>query len=325
MGSPINKILASTAQSFSEAEQAQARANIGAMAATATGLSATVEHDSNLSGSGTSASPLGLNTSCTWTISTSGTRVRAGEITLSSHNNTSYFGVGFASLSNPIFGASSTWDGSRLQFNDASGQSERVDLSSIQRWNSYSSLTGALSVSTNAPNVTGDGTTSSPVGLGSSIIFESGDSANSLGRRGMTVSTDTRTAWYYGAFASFEKADATANYYADHAQFQSGYLDEQVNAQSIYSWNHPQYFCIIKHPPANTTQLVTVESYPTGLTADARLDIINFGATSAGYNYVVYEADTFHGRTATLTAGESATIWWDNTDHIWTNRGKYNP
>lgn len=334
MSEQINKVLADRPQSFNSSEQAQARANIGAMAASASsefapasaGFSG-VSSNNYITGDGTSASPLGLSSRARFENSLSSTVIGPNELNVHNHVGTSYIGNSFLSLNSRLGGGVTSYmNASSLQFTDSADNTEQVDASSIQRWNSYSSMTGGLTgVSTTTPNVTGDGTTSSPVGLGSSIVFESGDSANSIGRRGMTVSTTNNTAWYYGAFASFEKSGATSNYRANEAQFKSGSLDEVVNAQSIYSWNHPQYFCIIKHPPANTTQVVTVESYPTGLTADARLDILNLGATSAGYNYVVYEADTFHGRTATLTACESATIWWDNTDKIWTNRGKLNP
>ena len=79
MSEQINKVLASTAQAFTTAEQAQARANIDAQksiaysysGSTITGIDGSavgnpaaltaVYHDSNLSGSGTSASPLGLS------------------------------------------------------------------------------------------------------------------------------------------------------------------------------------------------------------------------------------------------------------------------
>lgn len=74
MSEQINKVLASTAQAFSTAEQAQARENIGAMAASASSLFYStsnpstfisgVSHDSNLSGNG-STIPLGLNKSIT--------------------------------------------------------------------------------------------------------------------------------------------------------------------------------------------------------------------------------------------------------------------
>lgn len=333
MSEQINKVLADRPQSFSSAEQAQARDNIGAMAASASSQFAPasagfsgVSANNYITGDGTSASPLGLSSRARFELSLSSTVIGPNELNIHNHIGTSYIGGSYVTLNNVLGGGQTSFmNASSLQFTDSAENTEQVDASSIQRWNSYSSMTGGLTgVSTTTPNVTGDGTTANPVGLGSSIIFESGDSANSVGRRGMTVSTNSNTAWYYGAFASFEKSGATSNYRANEAQFQSGTLDEVVNAQSIYSWNHPQYFCIIKHPAANTTILLTRDSYPTGLTADARLDILNLGATSAGYNYVVYESDSFHGSTATLTALESATLWWDNTDQLWTTNGKLN-
>lgn len=76
MSEQINKVLASTAQSFDSAQQAQARANIAAIGFADLNYSSTditgiggsaiggglgeVYHDNNLTGSGTSASPLGV-------------------------------------------------------------------------------------------------------------------------------------------------------------------------------------------------------------------------------------------------------------------------
>ena len=75
MSEQINKVLASTAQSFTTGEKKQARDNIDAMAASASSLFYStsnpsafisgVSRDSNLSGDGTDLSPLGLNTSIT--------------------------------------------------------------------------------------------------------------------------------------------------------------------------------------------------------------------------------------------------------------------
>lgn len=78
MSEQINKVLASTAQSFTTAQQAQARDNIDAQQSiawsydTASAITAIngsavgggmtgIDHDGNLSGSGTTASPLGLS------------------------------------------------------------------------------------------------------------------------------------------------------------------------------------------------------------------------------------------------------------------------
>lgn len=75
MSQPINKVISNLPQAFTTGEQLQARTNIGAMAASASSLfystsnpSAFISglsHDSNLSGAGTTLSPLGLNTSIT--------------------------------------------------------------------------------------------------------------------------------------------------------------------------------------------------------------------------------------------------------------------
>ena len=90
MSEQINKVLASTAQAFSTAEQKQARDNISAQAKitysysgstiTAIDNSAVgnpaaltgVDHDYNLSGSGTSASPLGLASTVTFSGQSAG-------------------------------------------------------------------------------------------------------------------------------------------------------------------------------------------------------------------------------------------------------------
>ena len=88
MSEQINRVLADRPQNFNTAEQAQARDNIGAMAASASSLFystsnpsgfitgvdlsnylTSVNHDSNLSGSGTVGTPLGLNSSIVFTSS----------------------------------------------------------------------------------------------------------------------------------------------------------------------------------------------------------------------------------------------------------------
>lgn len=280
MSEQINKVLASTSQAFTDAEKEIARNNIGAMPASA---SLQVTHDSTLSGSGTSGSPLGLNSS----------------VTLSS--------------TNPYFGLA-----------DSTG-SAAMYRSSIDLWNSYSSITGSTFTGCSANNcITGDGTSGSPLGISSVVKVESGGSAASLSRRGVTVEVSgLRTAWYYAAFASFEKDTATANLYADCATFANASGTERVDASSIYRWNHPTYYCIIKTPGANTTQHVTTASYPTGLTANTRVDILNLGPTAAGYNYVVYERNS-NGATRTLSAGQSGTVWWDAAASAWTTLGTAN-
>lgn len=96
MSEQINKILASTAQAFSTAEQAQARANIGAMAASASSLFYStsnpsafisgVSHDSNLSGNGATI-PLGLNTSITLARNSESATLAYDHLTLKCSDN----------------------------------------------------------------------------------------------------------------------------------------------------------------------------------------------------------------------------------------------
>jgi hypothetical protein len=137
MSEQINKVLADRPQSFTEAEQAQARANIGAAAASA-GFT-TVYHDSNLTGSGTSASPLGLSSQVKFTNSTSATNIAPGAISATSHVATTWMGPGAFEVSNTVSNKTAYMVGGSLTFTD-SATSERVDLSSIQKWNSYTQV-----------------------------------------------------------------------------------------------------------------------------------------------------------------------------------------
>ena len=138
MSEQINKVLASTSQSFSTAEQKQARDNIGAAAASSVGLSG-VYHDGNLTGSGTSAEPLGLSSQVRFTNSTSATNVGPGAISATSHVATSWMGPGAFELNNSVYDQTARLVGGSLAFTDTA-TSEKVDMSSIQRWNSYTQV-----------------------------------------------------------------------------------------------------------------------------------------------------------------------------------------
>ena len=138
MSEQINKVLASTSQAFTTAEQKQARDNIGAAAATAVGLTG-VYHDSNLTGSGTSAEPLGLSSQVRFTNSTSATNIAPGALSATSHVATSWMGPGAFELNNSVYNQTARLVGGSLAFTDTA-TSEKVDLSSIQRWNSYTQV-----------------------------------------------------------------------------------------------------------------------------------------------------------------------------------------
>ena len=118
-------------------------------------------------------------------------------------------------------------------WNSASGSGRTVGIDDIDRWNSF---TAGANPNTNN-GITGDGTLVSPIGLSSRIEFPSATSGAAVGHRGMTVSSNDRTAWYYAAFASFEKPSATANYRASDAEFIDSNGTSVVNKSSIDRWN----------------------------------------------------------------------------------------
>lgn len=254
MGSPINKLLVDRAQSFSEAEKAVGRANIGA--------------------------------------------AQSGD----------YAYTSALSAKQDVSAMSAYLPYSAISA-DASSAITSINGSSI-------GSTGGAFTGCSAGNcISGNGTSGSPLGISSTIRIEDGNSAASMAKRGLTVSVDgMRTAWYYAAFASFEKNTATANYYADYAEYSNASGTGRVDYSSIYTWNHPNYYCIIRTPAASTTNVVTTANYPTGLTADARLDIVHLGDTS--YSYVVYDRDS-SGNTRSLSAGQTGTVWWIATASSW--------
>lgn len=288
MSEQINKVLASTSQAFSDAQKAQARANIGALAESAAGLSA-VYTDSNLSGDGSSATPLGLNSACLWKTSTSGTRVGPGIIYMSSHNNTSIASVGYFEVANPIFSASSTWDGRHLQFMDGSGQQEQVDLSSIQKWNSMTPWA---------------------------------ESGNSLGTGYGGARVYAASQYNYGnAYSNWAcrevECDGVPNqqlygFQAPPATASAKYL---VNGNGHFVEHPSPYECHMFNVSGNDTieDWLYPSAYPTGLPYDMRMDFVVYGT---GGGAVVVNLDVA-GSTADLRTGESATMFYDHTASSW--------
>lgn len=220
MSEQINKVLADRPQSFTTAEQAQARANIGAAAASAVGLTG-VYRDSNLTGSGTSAEPLGLSSTIRLENSLSATKVGPAYVSAANHVGTAYMGPNEVYVNNKVYHESAQLLGGRLTFWDTA-TSEKVDMSSIQRWNSYSSL----------------------------------------------------------------------------------------------SFPQPQYSCHVFNisDSYNVTDWLYPSSYPSGLSADMRLDFIVYGS---GDGYVTINTD-LKGNTAELHTGESAAMFYNASADEWT-------
>ena len=253
MSEQINKVLASTAQAFSTAEQKQARDNIDAQqsitfnysgsnitaidgsAIAQSGALTFVTHDGNLTGSGTTDSPLGLSSEIT--LSSTGlpyvNTINSYSMYMHGESATSYVGLGYNYFKDSAGGetyiqsdqiilkddgdislraypsgifinehngsdADLTIGNSSIVFSERYHDSQVVDRSSIERWNSYSA--GLFTGLDHDYNLSGLGTTTSLLGLADPIRFSaSGTAADSLissisvGRKGF--SADVPSAW----------------------------------------------------------------------------------------------------------------------------------
>lgn len=234
MSEQINKVLASTAQAFSTAEQKQARDNIDAQksitfnysgsnitaingsAIAQSGALTFVTHDGNLTGSGTTDSPLGLNSEIT--LSSTGlpyvNTINPYSMYMHDASSTSYVGLGTNYFKDSAGGetyihsdhitlndsgdlsvsihptgifidehnggdADLTIGHSSIVFSERYHDSQVVDRSSIERWNSYSA--GLFTGLDHDYNLSGLGVSSSLLGLADPIKFSaSGTAADSL-------------------------------------------------------------------------------------------------------------------------------------------------
>lgn len=89
-----------------------------------------------------------------------------------------------------------------------------------------------------------------------------------------------------------------------------------VNAAGAFvAAPQPSYFVHIFHETGSAVDTLDTSFYPTGLTANARLDFVNLcSARSANI-----KTDTFHGNTATINPGDSATMWYIAAKGEWTD------
>lgn len=287
MSEQINKVLASTSQAFTTAEQKQARDNIGAAAASSVGLTG-VYHDSNLTGSGTSAEPLGLSSQVRFENSTSATNIAPGAISATSHVATSWLGPGAFELNNSVYSQTARLVGGSLTFTDTA-TSEKVDISSIQKWNSMTPWA---------------------------------ESGNSLGTGfGGNAAVSASQYNYGGAYDNW----ACREVYADGipAQQLYGFQTPPASGSSEYVINGNGQFVSHRNPYECHVFNLTGDSsnfdweqdsaYPTGLPYDMRIDFMVYGT---GNGYVLINLDAA-GTTADLRTGESATMFYDHTASSW--------
>lgn len=444
MSEQINKVLASTAQAFSTAEQKQARDNIDAQksisysysgsnitaidgsAIAQSGALTYVTHDSNLTGSGTTDSPLGL--SSTVNLSSGPYSAEYNPYEVNFHNADGYglynynvmrlsstgggdFSINDAGLTSRDIGdisttvsptgvfidehnggdADLTLEHNKITFSERYSDSQVVDRSSIERWNSYSSLSGFTGCSANNC-ISGDGTSGSPLGLSSKVRLENSYSALELQPNYILVNNHVGSSQIGNSYVTLTTplaGSATAHMNASALRFtDSSNHTAQVDISSIDKWNsnvwdesgnplstgfggnkvtaasqynygagnwaartvkmsglpdqtmygfqsRPQgngtyginqagafvqipqqnYFVYLFHQTGDTMETLDTSFYPTGLTADARLDFVNL-CSGCSANI---KTDTFHGNTANFNPGESATMWYIATADIWTD------
>ena len=398
MSEQINKVLVDHAQSFTTAEQLQARTNIGAQASgdyvsstTFTAFSSHVEsakQDSsamsgyvpfsaisadtgsaitsingssvgkftgvsagdNLSGNGTSASPLGLNSSVTIhdnafpykdtyisagsigvsgaayagmqvyrdqsayvNITDTGIQVQhtasgIGDNATASHygetfslcyNGGDYYlkeisadgeGIKARDLNTPNL--QSTYGFGQAKFtDDGKATWEVVDASSIRRWNSYSGASGNWNESGNSLS-TGFG--GNQVTAASQFNVDAGNwAARTVKISGLPDQT------LYG----FQSRPAGTGTYGVN------------NAGAFVQIPQSNYYTYLFHETGAVYEDLGSSIYPTGLTGNARLDFVNL-CSAASANI---KTDTFHGTTADLKPGQSATVWYIASNGVWTD------
>ena len=293
----INKVLASTAQAFNTAEQAQARENIGALAASAssqfapasaafTGVSA----NNCITGNGTSGSPLGLSGKVRLETSYSAVELQPNYILVNNHVGSAQIGNSYVRLTYPLNGGSTAHlNNSALTFIDSANNSHVVDGSSIDKWNSYSA--GSWNESGNSVS-TGFGGNK----VGSASQYNDGAGNWSCRTVKMSGIPDQRL---YG-FQSKPQGTGTA------------YM---VNPAGAFVQYQPTYFCKLYHRTGAVYEDLGTSIYPTGLTANARLDFVNL-CSGCSANIMT---DTFHGNTAVMDPGDSATMWYIASADIWTD------
>lgn len=396
MSEQINKVLASTAQSFTTAEQKQARDNIGAQqsgdyvyASAYSSFSAHVEsakQDASamsgyvpysaisadagsaitsingssvgkfngvsasncISGDGTSGSPLGISATAKWTAGGNWypmTEISAGYLKISSQafagaqvyqdesslcnwaptgitvrHSASSIGGGYVDnfygetlkltynageyylrqISSDVSGLHCQQNGApdsesifgfgSAAFSDDNGATwEVVDPASIRRWNS--GVSAAWNESANSLS-TGFG------GNQATAASQYNDGAGNWSCRKVKMSGLPDQNLY--GFQSKPQGTATA------------YM---VNPAGAFIQYQPTYYCKLYHRTGSVYEDLGTSIYPTGLTGDARLDFVNL-CSGCSANIMT---DTFHGTTAILNPGDSATMWYIASADIWTD------
>lgn len=240
-----------------------------------------------ISGDGTSGSPLGLSSKIRLENSYSAIELQPNYILVNNHVGSAQIGNAYVRLTYPLNGGSTAHlNNTALTFIDSSNNSHVVDGSSIDKWNSSLWNESANSVST------GFG------GNQATAASQFNDGAGNWTCR--RVKADGLPDQNLYGFQSKPNGTGTA------------YM---VNPAGAFIQYQPTYFCKLYHKTGAVYESLDTSIYPTGLTADARLDFVNL-CSAASANIMT---DTFHGTTADIDPGQSATMWYIASADIWTD------
>ena len=363
MSEQINKVLASTSQAFTTAEQVQARQNIDAQKSiaysysgntitaidnSAVGLNS-VYANNCISGDGTSGSPLGISSriqlngdTASAEYSPSGVEMSATPYTsthyrvggwniYSTGNATHHRSVGAncsgieinwdtnyyvmrlsasgietkdawypsrycawynynGAQQSAYDGKTSVWNDHELTFkHSASGAARKVDIDSIDRWNSYSSNTGA------GWNESGN---SLSTGFGGNQVTAASQYNVGAGN------------WAARSVKMSGLPDQTL--YGFQTRPPEGSGSYQINAAGAFVAPDLPTFNLKVYKPTDANLYLSTSDYPAmPSTADGLLILVNLGS---GPNVVYPDSD---GATAFLSPHYSAELIWDSNAHSW--------
>lgn len=243
-----------------------------------------------ISGDGTSGSPLGLSSKIRLETSYSALELQPNYLLVNNHVGSAQIGNAYVRLTYPLNGGTTAHlNNSALTFIDSANNQEQVDGSSIARWNSYSA--GSWNESSNSVST----------GFGGNQVTAASQFNDGAGN------------WTCRRV----KADGIPdqNLYGFQSKPQGTATAYMVNPAGAFIQYQPTYYCKLYHRTGSVYEDLGTSFYPTGLTADARIDFVNL-CSAASANIMT---DTFHGNTAIMNPGDSATMWYIASADIWTD------
>ena len=285
MTEPINKILATTSQAFTTAQQAQARANIGAQKSIAYSYSGQTI-------TGIDGSAVGNTT----TYGYSGTTITS--IDGSAVGNTTtygYSGTTITSIDGSAVGNTTTYGYSGTTITSIDGSAVGLNTASANN------------------GITGNGSSSQPLGVSSSLTFSDSLAKASISPNALRMSGNAATASLNaGTFGMFNSSQESVYLYPTAMWFtDSDHSTAEVTKGSIERWNSPPYQIKVYKPTTATQYLSTSDypKYPVGV--DGTFVIVNLGSGP----YVTYPDS--QGATANVPKNQSAQLIWDSQASSW--------